>query len=97
MTSVNICFRFIMTLSEIKRGMEVIPSSNSDSLKDQDQNEYVGLFKESQINPCDEAFSKWTPEQMEPKNQNTGDVTFLSTLRDYLSVISFYHLRCFLT
>lgn len=84
-----------MTLSEIKRDIEVIPSSNSDSLKDQDQDEYVGLYKESQINPRNEAFSKWTPEQMKPKN--TGDLTFLSTLGEYLSVTSFYHLRCFLT
>lgn len=72
-----------MTLSEKKRDIEVIPSSNSDSLKDEDH-EYVGLFKESQINPCNEAFSKCTPEQMKPKHQNTGDLTFISTLREYL-------------
>lgn len=75
---IYICFRFNVTLSEMNGDVEVIPSSNSDSLKDLDQDEYVCLLKESQINPCQESFFKWTTEQMKPKNKNKGDLTFLS-------------------
>lgn len=78
MISIYICFRFNVTLSEMNGDVEVIPSSNSDSLKDLDQDEYVCLLKESQINPCQESFFKWTTEQMKPKNKNKGDLTFLS-------------------
>lgn len=76
--SLSLCFRFNVTLSEMNGDVEVIPSSNSDSLKDLDQEEYVCLLKESQINPCQESFFKWTTEQMKPKNKNKGDSTFLS-------------------
>lgn len=75
--SVFVCFRFGVT--EMKEGMEVIPSSNSDSLKDLDQSEYVCLLKESHINPCQESFFKWTTEELKPEKENKCNLTFQST------------------
>ncbi|XP_078105996.1 protein shortage in chiasmata 1 ortholog [Sander vitreus] len=61
--------RFKVTLSEVEGDVEMIPSSNSDSLKDLDQDEYVCLLKESQVNdPCQESFLKWTTDQMKHEN-----------------------------
>ncbi|XP_040010710.1 protein shortage in chiasmata 1 ortholog isoform X2 [Xiphias gladius] len=63
--------RFNLTLSEVKGDEEEIPSSNPDSLKDLDQDEYDCSLKESQINdPCQESFFKWTTDQMRPGNEN---------------------------
>uniref|UniRef100_UPI0037E8A9FC protein shortage in chiasmata 1 ortholog n=1 Tax=Semicossyphus pulcher TaxID=241346 RepID=UPI0037E8A9FC len=71
MQPVNSFERFHVTLSEVKRDVEVIPSSNPDSLTDLDQDEYVCLLKESQINnPCQESFYKWATDQMKPGNNN---------------------------
>nr|XP_033475528.1 protein shortage in chiasmata 1 ortholog [Epinephelus lanceolatus] len=61
--------RFTVTLSEVN--LDMIPSSNPDSLKDLDQDEYVCLLKESQINnPCQESFFKWTTDQMKHENED---------------------------
>uniref|UniRef100_A0AAQ5WVV6 Protein shortage in chiasmata 1 ortholog n=1 Tax=Amphiprion ocellaris TaxID=80972 RepID=A0AAQ5WVV6_AMPOC len=55
----------------VKQDVEVIPSSNPDSLKDLNLDLHVCLFKESQINDaCQELFSKWTVEQMEAANKS---------------------------
>ncbi|KAM9360190.1 protein shortage in chiasmata 1 ortholog [Symphorus nematophorus] len=68
---VNSPERFNASLSEVKGDMEVILSSNPDSLKDLDQDEYVWLLKESQINDqYKETFVKWTTDQMKPGNRN---------------------------
>ncbi|XP_044051343.1 protein shortage in chiasmata 1 ortholog [Siniperca chuatsi] len=68
---VNSPERFNVTLSEVNGDEEVIPSSNPDSLKDLDQDEYVCLLKESQIkDPGQESFFKWTTDQMKPGNKN---------------------------
>ncbi|XP_026176904.1 protein shortage in chiasmata 1 ortholog [Mastacembelus armatus] len=63
--------RFSVALSELNADGEVIPSSNPDSLNDLDQDEYIHLLKQSQINvPCQESFVKWTIDQMKPANEN---------------------------
>ncbi len=63
-----------MTLSEVKENMQEIPSSNPESIKDLDQDEYVWLFKESQINDlCQESFFRWTFDQMKSGNKTTGN------------------------
>ncbi|KAI3372610.1 hypothetical protein L3Q82_023088, partial [Scortum barcoo] len=68
---VNLPERFNVTLSELKVDVEVVPSSNPDSLNDQDQDEYVCLTKESQMNnPCQESFFKWTSDQMKIGDKN---------------------------
>ncbi|XP_070759887.1 protein shortage in chiasmata 1 ortholog [Enoplosus armatus] len=68
---VNSPERFNVTLSEVN-DVEVIPSSNPDSLKNLDQDEYICLLKESQINnPCQESFFKWTTDQMK-SGKNKG-------------------------
>lgn len=68
-----------MTLSEVN--LDMIPSSNPDSLKDLDQDEYVCLLKESQINnPCQESFFKWTTDQMKHENEDKGNSTSVSYL-----------------
>ncbi|XP_068994580.1 protein shortage in chiasmata 1 ortholog [Embiotoca jacksoni] len=55
----------------VKEDMEVIPSSNPDSLKDLHQDLCVCLLKEPHINdPCQESFFKWTGDQMK-----TGDMS----------------------
>lgn len=54
-------------------GVEVIPSSNSESLKDLNQDEYIRLVKGSQINSCQELFLRWTPEQKKPDHENKGN------------------------
>ncbi|XP_056233081.1 protein shortage in chiasmata 1 ortholog isoform X2 [Seriola aureovittata] len=63
--------RFNVTLSEGKEDVEVIPSSNPDSLTESDPDEYVCILKESQAGgPCQESFFKWTTDQMNPGNDN---------------------------
>lgn len=58
--------------------LELIPSSNPDSLNDLDQDEYVCLLKESQINnPGQESFHKWTTEQMKPGDESKGNSAYL--------------------
>ncbi|XP_042344529.1 protein shortage in chiasmata 1 ortholog [Plectropomus leopardus] len=75
--------RFTVTLSEVN--MEMIPSSNPDSPKDLDQDEYVCLLKESQINnPCQESFHKWTADQMKPGKQNKDLLLPEELVLDYL-------------
>ncbi|KAK2837948.1 hypothetical protein Q5P01_015160 [Channa striata] len=60
--------RFNVTMGDID-DIEVIPSSNPDSLQDQD--EYLCLLKESQINDqCEESFFKWTTDQMKGADEN---------------------------
>ncbi|XP_051807077.1 protein shortage in chiasmata 1 ortholog [Acanthochromis polyacanthus] len=50
----------------VKQDVEVVPSSNPDSLEDFNLDLHFCLFKESLISdPCQELFSKWTVEQME--------------------------------
>ncbi|XP_070689528.1 protein shortage in chiasmata 1 ortholog [Pempheris klunzingeri] len=54
-----------------KQTLRVVPSSNPNSQKDLDPDEYVSLLKESQINdPCRESFFRWTSEQMKPENED---------------------------
>ncbi|KAM7019117.1 protein shortage in chiasmata 1 ortholog [Tautogolabrus adspersus] len=66
---VNLLERFNVTLSEVKGDVEVIPSSNPDSLTDLDQDEFVCLLKEPQISDsCQESFYKCTTDQMKPGN-----------------------------
>ncbi|XP_059192347.1 protein shortage in chiasmata 1 ortholog isoform X2 [Centropristis striata] len=68
---VNSLERFNVTLSEVTGDLEIIPSSNPDSLKDLDQDEYLCILKDSQINnPCQESFFKWTTDHMEHVNEN---------------------------
>ncbi|XP_071339672.1 protein shortage in chiasmata 1 ortholog isoform X2 [Trachinotus anak] len=60
--------RFNVTLSD---SVEVIPSSNPDSLTDPDKDEYFCILKESQTHdPCQESFFKWTSDQMNPGNDS---------------------------
>ncbi len=81
-----------MTLSELNGDVELIPSSNPDSLKDLDLDEYVCLLKESQVNdPCQESFFKWTTDQMKPGNKNKGNSMFPRALKEYLCLL-FDHL-----
>lgn len=54
----------------------MIPSSNGESLKDREQNEYNCLFKGSQINFCQDSFLKWTPEQIKTADKNKGALNF---------------------
>ncbi|XP_054467380.1 protein shortage in chiasmata 1 ortholog [Anoplopoma fimbria] len=77
--------RFEVTLSEVKGDLEVIPSSNPDSLKDLDQDEYVCLLKESWINnPCQESFLKWTTDQMKHGNEKKDLFLPEELIVDYL-------------
>uniref|UniRef100_A0A8C3AIQ0 Uncharacterized protein n=1 Tax=Cyclopterus lumpus TaxID=8103 RepID=A0A8C3AIQ0_CYCLU len=63
--------RFQVTLSEVKGDVELIPSSNPDSLEDLDPDEYVCLLKETWINDtCQESFFKWTADQMKHGKEN---------------------------
>lgn len=63
-------------MTEKSEGAEVIPSSNGESLKDREQNEYNCLFKGSQINFCQDSFLKWMPEQIKPADKNKGALNF---------------------
>lgn len=56
-------------VSEFKGDVEVIPSSNPDSLQDLDLDEHVCPFNDD---PCQESFFKWTSDQMTPGNKNKG-------------------------
>ncbi|XP_034081149.1 protein shortage in chiasmata 1 ortholog isoform X1 [Gymnodraco acuticeps] len=68
---VNSPERFNVTLSELKGDLEMIPSSNPDSINDLNQDEIVSLLKESQIeNPLQESFYKLTTDQMKPEKEN---------------------------
>ncbi|XP_075961127.1 protein shortage in chiasmata 1 ortholog [Anarhichas minor] len=63
--------KFQVSLSEVKGDVEVIPSSNPDSLTDLDQDEYVCLLRETWINnPCLESFLKCSTDQMKHGNEN---------------------------
>lgn len=74
-----------MTLSKGRGDVEMIPSSNPDSLTDLDQDEHVCLLKESQINnPCQESFVKWTTDQMKRGNNKKGNTMLISALKEYL-------------
>ncbi|KAG7221311.1 hypothetical protein INR49_017378 [Caranx melampygus] len=65
---VNSPERFSVTLSE---DVEVVPSSNPDSLMDPDQDDYDCILKEPQTNDlCQESFLKWTTDQMNPGNDH---------------------------
>ncbi|XP_038560284.1 protein shortage in chiasmata 1 ortholog isoform X2 [Micropterus salmoides] len=88
---VNSPERFSVTLSEVHRDVEVIPSSNPDSVKDLDQDEYVCLLKEAQINdPCQESFVKWTTDQMNPGNKTEGYSSALDLLlQEELMVVDY--------
>lgn len=71
-----------MTLSELKGDLEMIPSSNPDSINDLNQDEIVSLLKESQIeNPLQESFYKLTTDQMKPEKENRGNSRFLSAVK----------------
>ncbi|KAF3851348.1 hypothetical protein F7725_013120 [Dissostichus mawsoni] len=68
---VNSPERFNVTLSELKGDLEMIPSSNPDSINDLNQDEILSLLKESQIeNPLQESFYKLTTDQMKPEKEN---------------------------
>lgn len=69
-------FRIDINLTEKTESAEVLPSSNGESLKDLEQNEYICLVKGSQINFCQDSFLKWTPEQIKPDDKNKGTLTF---------------------
>lgn len=57
--------------------MEVIPSSNPDSLEDFDLDQMIYL-KEPQIDdPYQESFLKWTPGQKTSENQSKGKLFFI--------------------
>ncbi|XP_031705240.1 protein shortage in chiasmata 1 ortholog [Anarrhichthys ocellatus] len=63
--------KFQVSLSEVKGDVEVIPSSNPDSLTDLDQDEYLCLLRETWINnPCQESFLKCSTDQMKHGNEN---------------------------
>lgn len=88
MISIFVYSRFNATLSEVKRDVELIPSSNPDSVEDLGLDEYACLLKASQINDqCQESFFKLTADQMEPGSQNKGNTTFLAALEEYLSFL----------
>lgn len=62
-------FRF-----DVKDGVEVIPSSNPDSLQDFDEELCVCLLKDSQADgPCHESFFKQTPDQLTLQDKSEGD------------------------
>nr|XP_046241409.1 protein shortage in chiasmata 1 ortholog isoform X3 [Scatophagus argus] len=88
--------RFTVKLSEAEQDVDVIPSSNPDSLKDLNQDEYICHLKESEINdPCQESFIKWTTDQMKPEKKNKDlllseelmDVDYLPQFKRHLSTL----------
>ncbi|XP_068460526.1 protein shortage in chiasmata 1 ortholog isoform X2 [Clinocottus analis] len=63
--------RFHVTPSEVNRDVELIPSSNPDSLEDLDLDENVCLLKDTWINnTCQEPFFKLTADQMKHGKEN---------------------------
>ncbi|XP_075324955.1 protein shortage in chiasmata 1 ortholog [Odontesthes bonariensis] len=55
----------------VKTDGEVVPSSNPNSLKDFDQDQYVCLLNEPHIDDsCQESFFKWTTDQMKQEDAN---------------------------
>lgn len=75
------CSRFRAALSEATADVDLVPSSNPDSLQDLDQDEILCLLKESQMSdPCQESFLKWTADQMSPTGGAEGNST--STLEE---------------
>ncbi|XP_070820016.1 protein shortage in chiasmata 1 ortholog [Chaetodon trifascialis] len=92
---VNSPERFAVTLSDIKEAVEVVSSSNPDSLKDLDQDESFCLLKESQVNdPHQESFFKWTANEMNPGNEDREllleevmGVDYLSKLKRHLPTL----------
>lgn len=85
--------RFKVTLSDVKGDVELIPSSNPDSLEDVDPDEYFCLLKETRINDtCRESFFKWTADQMKhgKENQGKSNVAFrIIILRISMTLIVF--------
>ncbi|XP_053181467.1 protein shortage in chiasmata 1 ortholog [Scomber japonicus] len=68
---VNSPERFNVTLNHVKDKVEVIPSSNPDSLDDPDQDECIRLLKDSKINdPCQESFFKLSADQTYHESEN---------------------------
>uniref|UniRef100_A0A668UJC5 Shortage in chiasmata 1 n=2 Tax=Oreochromis aureus TaxID=47969 RepID=A0A668UJC5_OREAU len=56
---------------DVKDEVEVIPSSNPDSLQDLDEDLYVSLLKDSQTDgPCQESFLKQTPDEITDKSED---------------------------
>ncbi|XP_006803946.2 protein shortage in chiasmata 1 ortholog [Neolamprologus brichardi] len=56
---------------DVKDEVEVIPSSNPDSLQDLDEDLYVPLLKDSQTDgPCQESFFKQTPDEIKDKSED---------------------------
>lgn len=91
-----LCSRFNVTLSEVKENVQAIPSSNPESLKDLDQDQYVWLSKESHISdPCQESFFKWTPDKIKSEEETKGDLTFLPALKDSLCKLFHFSSPCF--
>lgn len=73
--------RFNVTLNHVKDEVEVIPSSNPDSLDDPDQDECIRLLKDSKINdPCQESFFKLSADQTyhESESKSKGKSGVLS-------------------
>ncbi|XP_041643349.1 protein shortage in chiasmata 1 ortholog [Cheilinus undulatus] len=68
MQPVNSLERFNVTPSELKGDVEVIPSSNPDSLTDLDLDEFVCLNESWIDDPCQESFKKCTTDQMKTEN-----------------------------
>lgn len=66
----------------MKGGLEVIPSSNPNSLDDTDQDqELFCLLNESKTNDlCQETFDKLTAEEIEPIIPSNGDSIVLLVL-----------------
>lgn len=75
--------RFDVTLSEENGNVDMIPSSNSDSL---DQHEFV--VESQKTDPCQESFSKWVTDQMEPADKEKGNS---ASAPKNVSVILFKH------
>lgn len=69
--------------------MEVIPSSNPDSLTDsEDQN--FGLLEELQSStPCQETFLKWTDDQMASEKKHEGKFYLISEKKYFINKTMF--------
>lgn len=68
-------FRF-----DVKDEVEVIPSSNPDSLQDLDEDLNVSLLKDSQTDgPCQESFFKQTTDEITDKGE--GEPFLYTTIK----------------
>lgn len=64
----------------MKDEVEVIPSSNPDSLQDLDEDLYGSLLKNSQTDgPCQESFFKQTPDAITDKSE--GEPFLYTTIK----------------